>query len=94
MKNNRIVYFDYLRIIAIFAVIVLHIAAHNWHGTDVNSFEWQMFNIYDSIVRWGVPVFVMISGALFLGKDISIKKLYNKHIFRIFLSLIIWSTFP
>lgn len=92
MKNNRIVYFDYLRIIAIFAVIVLHIAGHNWHGTDVNSFEWQMINIYDSIVRWGVPVFVMISGALFLGKDISIKTLYKKYIFRIFISLFFWST--
>lgn len=91
MKKNRIFYFDFLRIMAIFAVVSLHIANHHWADTDVNTFEWQIYNLYLSLVRWGVPVFVMISGALFLGKDVSIKKLYRKYILRIVVSLYFWS---
>ena len=50
-------------------------------------------NFYDSIVRWAVPVFVMISGSLFLNPDkaIPFKKIYTKYIFRILSALIFWS---
>ena len=93
IKNaNRVFYFDYLRIVAIFAVIFLHTAAQNWYITDVSSFEWNVFNFYDSLVRWGVPVFVMISGALFLNKEQLISKLYRKNILRMLIILFFWST--
>ena len=52
-----------------FAVMILHVAASKWGETDVDSVEWCAMNFYDSIVRWVVPVFVMISGALFLKND-------------------------
>ena len=94
-QNNRVIYFDYLRIMATIAVIVLHVAGQNFYAPGVNTYEWHVFNIYDSIVRWAVPIFVMISGALFLNteKQLNIKALYTKNIFRIlndfiFLSLI------
>lgn len=97
MKQNksnpgeRIIYLDYLRVFATFAVMILHIASQNWYTTDVNGFEWQVSNFFDSIVRWSVPVFVMISGALFLWRDISLKKVYTKYIFRMVVSYIGWS---
>lgn len=91
MNSQRVYYFDYLRIFAIFAVIILHVAAQNWENTNVNSFEWQVFNFYDSVVRWGVPVFVMISGSLFIGKKHRIKKLYQKYILRIIIAFLTWS---
>lgn len=90
-KVKRTVYFDYLRVLAIFSVILLHTAASNWYSADVNSFNWQVFNAYDSIVRWGVPVFVMISGALFLGRTIPTKTIYTKYIFRILVAFFFWS---
>ena len=71
---ERKTYCDYLRLIATFAVVVLHVAAFNWENTDVNGIEWQTFNFYNSIVRWGVPIFVMISGSLFLNREMSIRK--------------------
>ena len=71
--------------------MVLHVAAQNWYSTDVHSLEWQAFNFYDSIVRLGVPLFVMISGALFLSRDIPIKKIYSKYIFKIFTAFVFWS---
>ena len=73
--------------------MVLHISAQNWRVTDVISFEWNVFNFYDSIVRWAVPVFVMISGALFLSREYSIKKIYGKNILRILVAFVFWSLF-
>ena len=90
--KERVVYFDYLRVLATMAVIFLHVAAQNWYDTDVNTLNWHVFNIYDSIVRWGVPIFVMISGALFLEKEIDIKKLYLKNILRLIIAFLFWST--
>lgn len=74
-------------------MMVLHVAAGNWYTTDVHTSQWQAMNFWDSIVRWAVPVFVMISGALFLSpnKDILPKKLYTKYIFRIFTTFVFWS---
>ena len=88
---KRIEYFDYLRVFATFSVMILHISAQNWYTTDVNGIEWQVFNFFDSIVRWGVPVFVMLSGALFLNREITIRKLFSKYILRLVISYVVWS---
>lgn len=90
-QPDRQTAFDYLRVFATFAVIILHISALNWYTTDVNSFEWQVFNFFDSIVRWGVPIFVMISGSLFLNREIPLRKMWSKYILRMLISFIIWS---
>lgn len=90
LKEN-IAYIDYLRIFATFSVILLHVSASKWYRADVNGFEWQTFNFFDSISRWGVPVFVMISGALFIGKPISTKTILTKYIFRLLLAFLAWS---
>ena len=90
-RASRIYYFDILRIIAIVAVMALHIAGQNWRSTDVSTSEWMIFNVADSVTRWGVPVFVMISGALFLGGEKSIGQIYKKNVSRIAVALFTWS---
>lgn len=92
-KKERIVYLDYLRVFALLSVILLHVSAQFWHDADVNSHVWRVFNIYDSISRLGVPVFVMISGALLIPRDIPIKKLYSKNILRMVTAYIVWNGF-
>ena len=89
-KSERVLYLDAIRGAATIAVIILHIAAQNFY---INPHEpaWNIFNLIDSGVRWGVPVFVMISGALFLEKDISIKDILRKYIFRIAVAYVFWS---
>lgn len=91
IKKDRIIYLDILRIIAAATVILLHVSASNWHNVDANTNTWLIFDFFDSISRFCVPIFVMISGALFLNKDISIKKIYTKYIFRIIAAFIFWS---
>ncbi len=88
---NREERLDILRIIATFAVIVLHVSAQNWMNVNVRSFEWNVFNLYDAMVRWAVPVFVMISGALFLNRNVDISRIYKKNIARMVAVFLLWS---
>ena len=91
-QKNRIIFFDVLRIIAIFAVIWLHVSAEVWWEYAPTT-KWCQTTVLLSLVRWSVPIFVMISGALFLdsNKIISIKRLYKKNILRIVIAYLFWS---
>ena len=92
MKSDRVVYLDILRIVATLAVIILHTAASQWYKTPVNTYNWQVFNIYDSLVRWCVPIFLMISGVFFLdnSKNLSRINIYTKYIKRVVIALAFW----
>ncbi len=93
MSKGRLVYSDALRISAVFSVIFLHVACVSWGTVAVNSPDWCILNFYASSVRWGVPVFVMISGMFFLDpeRELSLKRLYSSSIFRVFCAFIFWS---
>ena len=88
--GRRILYLDYLRILATLAVILLHISAQNWREVGVNTYQWQIFNFCDSISRWCVAVFVMISGALFLSRRRSIRSIYSHNILRLVTAALFW----
>lgn len=90
-KQQRIVYLDLLRIFATFVVVMLHTTGSKWYLTTPSGYDWQIFNFFDGIARWCVPVFVMISGALFLKAEVNIEKLYKKNILRIVTAFIFWS---
>lgn len=91
-SNNRIIQFDVLRIVAALAVVWLHTSAQRFY-ICYPSVEWDARNFYDSLVRWAVPIFVMISGAIFLDskKKIDIKNLFTKNITRIVSIFVFWS---
>lgn len=90
-SSSRIIYFDYLRVAATFLVMLLHVASACWSGTDVNSRTWALLNGYKSITDHGVLLFVLISGALFLDRETSLKKLYLKHVLRMVCAYIFWA---
>ena len=94
---QRVFYPDFLRVFAIFAVIVLHVAASQW-GISSTTYEWQIFNLYNGLVRWCVPVFVMVSGMFLLdfkrySESVSenFNQILKKNIFRMIIVLIFWS---
>lgn len=92
-RRNDIQYIYFLRVAASIAVIVIHVVAKDFTVPPVTSLKWQCLNVFEFLSRWSVPVFVMISGALFLdnAKPLSLKKLYGKHILRIVIALVFWS---
>lgn len=91
-KSTRIISFDVMRIVAAFMVVFQHIGGQNW-PSSFPSAEWELRNAYVSLAQWSVPIFVLISGALFLNPDkpLIIKQLYKKNILRIVYSFFFWS---
>lgn len=92
---DRILFPDILRIIAVFAVMMLHVCSTGILEITVLSFEWHIINFYESLTRWSVPIFVMVSGMFFLNpqRKITLSKLYCKNILRIFIALVSWGIF-
>lgn len=91
-NKKRIIQFEVLRVIVAFGVVMLHTSAQRFNESFLSA-EWDARNLYDSLVRWSVPIFVMICGALFLDskKKINVKKLYTKNIAHLFFILVLWS---
>lgn len=62
---NRNATFDLARLLACCAVIVLHVSAgYLYQYGSIPAYQWHFANAVDSAVRWCVPVFVLLSGAL------------------------------
>lgn len=91
-KIERVISFDVMRIVAAFMVVFQHIGGQNWPPSFPSS-EWELRNAYVSLAQWSVPIFILISGALFLNpnKQLVIKQLYKKNILRIVYSFLFWS---
>ena len=95
MTRRHIDYFDFLRVIAVFAVIVIHITSIGIYYYDIESSVWKASTLVNCISHWAVPIFFMISGALFLSpqRELSLKKLYSKNIKRIVICIVVWGFF-
>ena len=57
----------------------------------ISDYIWNIGNLFDGMVRWCVPIFVMISGALLLNEDIEISPFIKKRMLRILPPFIFWS---
>lgn len=88
-KSHRVYYLDLLRLFATMAVVMRHASGSCSRGESLGMY---VGTIYDAVSLWCVPIFVMISGALFLtpGKQVAIRDLYGKYILRLFIALIVW----
>ena len=84
---------DLLRILASFMVILIHVSAYLWYSVPSNTFEFNVYNFFDSISRSAVPIFIMISGVFFLNnsKEKDIKTIFKKNILKLVFIFIIWS---
>ena len=90
-KDSRIYYLDYLRIFCCFFVVLIHVSAKYYYDSDLNTYSWKIAYYYDGLSRFSLPNFFMISGALFLNRDLSYKIIFNKYIKNILVHLILWS---
>ncbi|GKU77949.1 acyltransferase [Paenibacillus sp. L3-i20] len=93
VASKRIIYIDLLRIISILAVIILHITATLVTRTnDFSTTSWWVGNVLNSVCRFAVPVFFMISGAMILRTEVkSIADFYKKRILPLVVPLFAWS---
>ncbi len=90
LPEQRLVYLDWLRSLAIIGVVFIHtfdpFVTQPW-GQVVSA--WQI--ALAGLARFAVPLYVMISGALLLGKREPISAFYTKRVNRVVIPLLIWS---
>jgi surface polysaccharide O-acyltransferase-like enzyme len=90
--KNHVVAFDYLRFLAVIAVVFIHSYADTlFIYQPVVEINWWVGTVIASITHWAVPVFFMMSGALHLGKVIENPRIFflNK-INRVLIPLLIF----
>jgi len=91
MKNTeRLVWVDLLKVVSIFLVVLLHTSAVGVYQS-VTAHGWWAANFYDSLSRVSVPLFVMVSGALLLGKQENYKDFFGKRVRRVLVPWLVWT---
>ena len=88
MSNKiRYMYIDILKTVAIFAIIISHVCIIGRQTAILNI----PFTHFQHIGKVGVPLFLMISGALLLNRDYSsIKEFINKKTLRLVPPYVFW----
>lgn len=96
-KYNTIPYLDLLRFVAISCVLMLHIISGITDTIPEQMTHNQLgfYHFLKSLCTVGVPIFLMISGTLFLSpeKKLTLKTLLQKYLRKIVLALILFGTF-
>lgn len=92
MKRKRIVYIDFIRVLAMFLVVLAHACASEL-GHKSNSIDWNIAHSLVIITEVAVPLFFMISGSTILNspKTRSIRYLFKHRLPKILIPFIIWS---
>lgn len=89
---KRIVKYDVLRVFASFCIVLLHVSASYWSVVDVHSREFAVMTIYNSLTRFAVPVFFMLSG-LFLASPDRQNNGVAKRVLKLVILFYVWSAF-
>ena len=78
--KGRYFYLDVLRVIAIVSVVLMHSSSvvQKYYGLELNAFPFQFTNIFNTITRFAVPLFIMISGCLMINRGTEYKKTLAK----------------
>lgn len=83
--------YEYLRALAIFGVVTIHtvFSAILLFGDKVTLGKVICYRVIMNMMWWAVPCFLMITGSLLLNskKEISLKRIYEKYIFRMLIVL-------
>lgn len=89
-KKGRIIYFDIIRIIAHYSMVI----RHNIYAYPYKRVEWYIACFFRSTTPWIIPALLMISGAIFLDekKEVTLKDIFEKYIKRLIICSIIWSS--
>ncbi len=92
---HKEIYAEWLRIIAAFSVVFQHTVTSAWYSVPVDSDNFAILNFLNSLSRFGVGVFVMISGAFMLSPKYPHppEKIFRHNLTKIFALLVFWVLF-
>lgn len=84
---------DVARVFSMISVILIHAGAITWYDAPFSLYPWGVQNLMDLMARYCVPVFLMMSGYLFLdpNRNVTVKKIYTKSLPRLLAAFFFWS---
>lgn len=85
-----------IRFLAVFAVVILHVSSLYIYSGFNNlepSTDWWVANIFDSMTRWCVPIFIIISGYFLLDKQEFVSQFFKKRASKLIIPIVFWSFF-
>lgn len=89
--QHYIHYLSVLKCAGMLAVIGIHVfctPVTYWHEAFSSAELFIAFFVTNILRCWAVPVFVMASGALFLGRQTDVRRMWGKYILRLALVLL------
>ena len=97
-KGNRVVFLDWLRIIACFMVMVIHAAEPFYLGGETpnitfiaNKWDAIWISLVESVCRVCVPLFVMASSYLLFPLKKSTGEFFRRRLSRIVIPFVVWA---
>lgn len=82
---------DLIKIIAAFLVVLLHVSS--MIAYDMQGIAWKKVVIINTLTRTAVPLFIMCSGAMLLGRVEPYQDFFKKRFIKVVIPLVSWSLF-
>ena len=89
-RSKRIFYFDVLRALAIIGIVFCH-SSIAFVISGINNPDFCVSAFFDCFRDFSIPVFVMLSGALLINRQDSLKAFFKKRLSRIFVPFLFWA---
>ena len=78
MENKRLLWVDWVKFLAIFGVIGIHVSSPLLDSNILFSLKWYQGVFAASLFRFGIILFVMASGYLILRRQQSVSEIPNE----------------
>lgn len=88
----REVWLDALKALAAPMIVLIHTVGTGYSGTPLESGKWIGYLVLNALPRFAVPIFIMISGVLLIGKKMDGKKIWS-NTKKALLLLVVWNVF-
>lgn len=91
VTRNRYLWADLIRIIAIFAVIAIHVDTFGSYWNRIPWIDWWAAHTYSAIISFAVPILFILSGYLLLDKQEDDWIFFSKRFSKVVIPLVAWS---
>lgn len=90
-SEKRQIELDFLRVLAMFAVVVVHTCGMNTSGMAADNTKGVIFSGICALLTWEIPAFVMISGRFFLDPEraVSVDRI-KRAVLRLGIAFVVW----
>ena len=89
--KQRIIYLDFLKVIAIFLMVANHCVDNVTPAERALPWYNLWGSAYNSFTRPAIPLFMMVTGILLLPTQMDMSSFYKKRVSRVLVPFLVWS---